>query len=64
LKIIFSNLLIKLNEVLVKSAIPLVGLPIRPRKPFPKPFTKPFVPPCFAPSIGFVTTPLIPNLTS
>jgi hypothetical protein len=53
-----------LNEVLVKSAIPLVGLPIRPRKPFPTPLIKPFFPPCFAPSFGFVTRPLTPNLIS
>ncbi len=60
----FKNLLTKSNEVLVNSKIPLVDLPIRPSKPNPKPFAKPFVPSCFAPSLGFVTTPLKPNLIS
>jgi hypothetical protein len=53
-----------LNELLVKSATPLAGLPTRPRKPFPKPLIKPFAPLFFAPRIGFLTTPLTPNTTS
>jgi hypothetical protein len=60
----FFNLLINLNDELVKSATPLAGLPTRPRKPLPKPLTKPFPPPSFAPLTGFLTTPLTPLITS